>query len=319
MAKKPKPAPSGASQAVCLQYADILAMSQDDRIGAFKSSAETQARVFITMGKLHRAIEAALEPGQAIFRLLQDAGIKKGTISNASYAAKVYDLVQAEKLTEEEFDTFTFQDCVAIQRAQAKTAKRQLTADEVVAVIRNTPGGDFAEDLNCYYEHGCTQEEKTAAEARAKEEKERAKAEAEARQAQQKADLEAEKARNEQLKRELEAAKATNPTPAPAPATEAPAPAAATPAPAKGKKGKDAPAPAPTPAATTATATAAPTAEAGEVEPEAVITEAPPASAAELIALLTDIELAAAQLPADEQALVAAKLTEMAERFTVTA
>lgn len=310
MAKKPKPAPSGASQAVCLQYADILAMSQDDRIGAFKSSAETQARVFITMGKLHRAIEAALEPGQAIFRVLQDAGIKKGTVSNASYAAKVYDLVQAEKLTEEEFDTFTFQDCVAIQRAQAKTAKRQLTADEVVAVIRNTPGGDFAEDLNCYYEHGCTQEEKTAAEARAKEEKERAKAEAEARQAQQKADLEAEKARNEQLKRELEAAKATNPTPA----TEAPAPAAATPAPAKGKK--DAPAPAPTPAAAT---TAAPTAEAGEVEPEAVITEAPPASAAELIALLTDIELAAAQLPADEQSLVAAKLTEMAERFTVTA
>lgn len=311
MAKKPKPAPSGAT----LQYADILAMSQDDRIGAFKSSAETQARVFITMGKLHRAIEAALEPGQSIFRVLQDAGIKKGTVSNASYAAKVYDLVQAEKLTEEEFDTFTFQDCVAIQRAQAKTAKRQLTADEVVAVIRNTPGGDFAEDLNCYYEHGCTQEEKTAAEARAKEEKERAKAEAEARQAQQKADLEAEKARNEQLKRELEAAKATNPTPAPAPATEAPAPAAATPAPAKGKKGKDAPAPAPTPATTTA----APTAEAGEVEPEAVITEAPPASAAELIALLTDIELAAAQLPADEQALVAAKLTEMAERFTVTA
>ena len=151
---------------MALSFAEAIALPQSDRIERFLIESLSAQRAFSAMGKLFRVIEGNLEPGQSIFRLLQDAGIKKGTVSNASYAAKVYDLVEAEQLTEAEYNSLAFNDCWQICRVQTKTSKRQLTATEVAAVIRNS--ADFADDLSSLYETGLTAEERAAAEVKAK-------------------------------------------------------------------------------------------------------------------------------------------------------
>ena len=282
---------------MALSFAEAVALPQSDRIERFLIESLSAQRAFSAMGKLYRIIEKNLESGQSIFRLLQDAGIKKGTISNASYAAKVYDLVEQGHITEAEYDSLSFNDCWQICRVQSKTSKRQLTPAEVAAVIRNA--SDFADDLAAFYETGMTAEEKTEAEAKIKALKEAAEAEAKL-EAKLKAEAQA-KELEEALKRkkELEEQLAAQATQTANPQTaEAPTPAAPTNAPAPAK----------------ATATPVPSAEA---PPPAAPTAAPeqPATAAELIGLLEEVEQAMKALSEDDQGIVGAKLVEMAAAF----
>lgn len=150
------------ASAAALTYAEALAIPSASRIPRFQLEASTGQRAFSAMAKLFRVIEKSLPSGETIFPLLMRAGIKKGTLSNASIAASVFDLVEAETMTEAEFDALSFHDCWQTKRVLSVKSRKQLTPGEAVAVIRKNP--DFAEEFATLFEHGLTAKEFTAKE-----------------------------------------------------------------------------------------------------------------------------------------------------------
>jgi hypothetical protein len=275
---------------MALSFAEAVALPQADRIERFAIEALSAQRAFSAMGKLFRVIESNLESGQSIFPLLIGAGIKKGTVSNASYAAKVFDLVDQGHLTEAEYDTLAFNDCWQICRVQSKTSKRQLTATEVAAVVRNST--DFADDLSSLYETGLTAEERAAAEAKAKAAKAEAEAKAAAKAEAEKAELEALRKHKAELDAAAKHAEEDKPE-----AEDAKKPEA--------KK---------------------PDAKADDKKPEAKKPEAtpPPAPAAkitaeDLLRLLDEVEAGLTRLSAIDQDRVTARIVELAELATIKA
>ena len=150
------------ASAAALTYAEALAIPSASRIPRFQLEASTGQRAFSAMAKLFRVIEKSLPSGETIFPLLIRAGIKKGTVSNASIAASVFDLVEEETMTEAEFDALSFNDCWQTKRVLSAKSQKQLTPDEAVAVIRKNP--DFAEEFATLFEHGLTAKEFSAKE-----------------------------------------------------------------------------------------------------------------------------------------------------------
>ncbi len=148
---------------------EIKKLSQKDACARFAERATVSQRAFAEMGKLHFAISASLRKGQTLYGELRKFGVKDSTISNASYASKVFDLVVKEHLTEADYDSFTFADCLATVRAMSERSKRRLTGEEVAALVKAQPGS-FDTELQSIYETGLTVEE---AEAQAKAEAER--------------------------------------------------------------------------------------------------------------------------------------------------
>ena len=252
-----------------MSYAEAQAATQDARIERFGIEALAGQRAFSSMGKLHRVIQADLSPTESIFGVLSAAGIKKGNISNASYAARVYDLVEAGHLTEAEYDSLAFNDCWQICRVQSKTSKRVLEPSEIAAIIRNS--NEFADDLESLYKNGITAEEAQAA----KDKAAIAKAKAEAETA----------AKDEADKAELAALRATA-SKDKAPEAEAKAPEAKVPE-AKPKADDKKP-------------------EAKKADKAAKLT------AEELIKLLDEVEAGLQYLTADAQAIVSARIAELA-------
>jgi hypothetical protein len=257
-----------------LTYAEAAAMKQADRITRFQVEASAGQRAFSAMGKLFRAIEAGLtKKDKGIFPLLIKAGIKKGTISNASYAAKVFDLVEAGNLNEAEYDQLSHADCFNICRVQSARSAKKLTADEVVAVIRS--GGEPDEELSSLFEHGVTLEEHQAKAAAADKVKAEVAAAAEEKAKVEAAEIEKIKAENASLK--AQAAEQSDPDPEVEDA----------------KQGHP----------------AAATDEDGEaVEPptEGITPES-------VLAAIDEIELAFTELDEDGQVQVRARITELAE------
>ena len=147
-----------------LAMADAEALPQKERISLFKSKTDSHQRLFIELAKLFRAIERGLRANQQIFPLLMKAGVKKGSISNASQAARVFDLVEQGHLTEAEFDSFTWADCVAIVRAISSGSKKPLNGELVAIIVRNSH--DFQPDLVSLYETGRTVDEQEQHEAK---------------------------------------------------------------------------------------------------------------------------------------------------------
>jgi hypothetical protein len=145
------------ASAAALTYAEALAIPSASRIPRFQLEASTGQRAFSAMAKLFRVIEKSLPSGETIFPLLMRAGIKKGTVSNASIAASVFDLVEAGTMTEAEFDALSFNDCWQNKRVLSSKSRKQLTTDEAVAMIRKNP--DFAEEFATLFEHGLTAKE----------------------------------------------------------------------------------------------------------------------------------------------------------------
>ena len=150
-----------------LTMAAVEAMTQQDRIASFVDRDRNSGRIIIEMSKLYRGIEANLpKTSKGIFPTLIAAGVKKGTLSNISYVAKIFDLVTCGKITEAEFDTFTVRDCIAIVRVMSKGSKKRLSADDVAAHIKKST--DFEPDLDELYATGLTvAEAKTATDAAA--------------------------------------------------------------------------------------------------------------------------------------------------------
>ena len=150
---------TGAAPAV-LAMSAITALSQKERISTFASRATVAQRAFIEMGKLMFAISSNLKKNETIYAVLRKGGVKDGTTSNASYASKVWELVRDGHLTETQYDTFTFQDVLAINRVLGSKSARRLSPEDVAIVIGSTD--DFEPDLKSLYEHGLTVEEKVA-------------------------------------------------------------------------------------------------------------------------------------------------------------
>jgi hypothetical protein len=150
------------ASAAALTYAEALAIPSASRIPRFQLEASAGQRAFSAMAKLFRVIEKSLPSGETIFPMLMRAGIKKGTVSNASIAASVFDLVEAGTMTEAEFDALSFNDCWQTKRVLSAKSRKQLTPVEAVAMIRKSP--DFAEEFATLFEHGLTAKEFSAKE-----------------------------------------------------------------------------------------------------------------------------------------------------------
>lgn len=293
---KAKKAPVSAPDIWAMTYAEGLALSQADCIVRFVAETQAGQRAFAAIGKLYRIIDRNLPQGKFINSVLGAAGIKPGTISNASYGARVFDLVESKHLEEKEFDQLTFGEVAIIARVITDKSKRKLTPEQAVEIVRQ--GGDFQANLQAIYDTGMTASEKTAIEDKVKADKAATEAEAKAKAEAQAKELEEVKKRNEEL------AKANADMTAQAAAEQAPAPAApaATPA---------AVAPA-APAAPAAAAPAAPApAPAAAPTPEAD----PTASADELLALLSEVETSMAYLSNEDQGRIGARLVTMAAAF----
>ena len=174
-------------------------MTRAEAVTRFQVEASAGQRAFSAMGKLFRVIEASLtKKDKGIFPLLQKSGIPKGSVSNASYAAKVFDLVDKKLLTEAEYDRLSHADCFNIVRVQSSRSAKQLTAEEVVAVVKAAKEPD--EELASLYETGLTLDEAKAKQAAADKVKADAEAAAAAKASEEAAEIEAIKAENEDLK-----------------------------------------------------------------------------------------------------------------------
>jgi hypothetical protein len=270
-----------------MTHAEAEAMSQSDRITRLKFEADAHLRAFVVIGKLYDVIDANLPKGEFINPTLEAAGVKPGTISNASYGARCYrEYVATDHLSETEYDQLTFGEMFNLVRVCTDRSKKKLTPADAVAIVRR--GGDFEDDLRAIYETGMTAAEKEAVAAKVKADKEAAEKAAKEKAAAQAAELEEVKKRNEELAKANAEMVAQAAAASAAPAATATATAAPAPAPAA-----SAPAPAPTPA----------------VEVDA------PTTAEDLLALLEEVEAGLALLSEEDQGRVGARLCELASAF----
>lgn len=275
------PKPSAKSAAVAalvtavLPMQDIVKLSIKEACQRFADRAVQSQRAFAEMGKLHFAISACLKKGQTIYGELRKLGVKDSTISNASYAARVWaDLIDKGHLKEPDFDTFTFADCLAICRAMGDKSQLRLAGPEVAAIVRAKPDS-FDAELESIYATGFTVEEaekqaKAEVEAKAKAEADqKAKAEAEAKaKAEQEKQAAVQKALADQAAQQAAATAAAGSTPTPEtqPSAVAPAPQA-TPA-ASTATGKKSTGPDPAPSASAPSSAAPKTDDAPAPAPE---------------------------------------------------
>jgi hypothetical protein len=137
----PKPAASKPPVAntllpPALKLAEVEAMSQSDRIALFQAKDVAAGRIFIDLGKLYTGIEAKLGKGEQIFPLLVKAGVRKGSVSNASQTSRVFkEMVVGKAIREETFDIFRWSDICALNRVMSGASERKLTAAEAAKII----------------------------------------------------------------------------------------------------------------------------------------------------------------------------------------
>lgn len=118
MPKKPNPVRVVTDPVLPMD--EIKKLSLKEACARFAERAAVSQRAFAEMGKLHNAISESLKKGQTIYGELRKVGVKDSTISNASYASKIVDLVKAGHITEAQYDGFTFADCLAVCRVMGQ-------------------------------------------------------------------------------------------------------------------------------------------------------------------------------------------------------
>lgn len=317
MPRKPTPAPSTPAPAVPT-IAELSKLPAKDQCARFADRATVNQRAFAEMGKLHHLISAGLKKGQTIYGELRKLGVKDSTISNASYAAKIVELVKAGHVTEAQYDGFTFADCLAVCRVMGDRSARKLTGEEVKAVIAAAPD-TFDAEFESIHATGLTVAEEIA-QAKAKADAE-AKAEA-ARKAAEQAEMQ--RKADEQAAADLAAKQAAeqiaqaDANPPPAAQTE-PAPANTEPEPAPAGPTSTETAPTPIPAASTpaaespATDTTAPAPTAAS-EPPSNVEQMPEDPDNNLPAVLEDLDSILAEvseMTVDAKKIVFARLNAM--------
>jgi hypothetical protein len=145
-------------------FADIQKLTQGETAVRIVVEGNTANRAFINVAKLGLHLESTLKPAQTlggvIIKLAKvpagDRRRVKSTIDNARQAMRVWkELVPNGNITEEEFDRFTYYDCVAINRVMSGAAKQQLSAAAVALMIHASPD-QWHEDLDSLATHGET-------------------------------------------------------------------------------------------------------------------------------------------------------------------
>lgn len=149
-----------------LTFAEISKLSPSATIKQIVEQTRAESRAFITAAKLMLHLETKLKADETLGSKLRKSGVRKSTIDNGRYAMRVFtELVEPGHLTEDEFDGFTFGDCLRICRVIGSRSAKRLEGPDVAVVIRNSKTWD--EELNSIYEFGMTVEEKAAVEAEA--------------------------------------------------------------------------------------------------------------------------------------------------------
>ncbi len=128
-----------------MQSSEIVAMDKKQIIATFADRDRTLRRAFSELGKLYSFLASSLKYGETVTVLLTKAGVRLGTISNASYAAEAFNLVRSEHITEAEYDRLTFNDCRAIRKC------RDLGVAKLVGILKSET---YSEDLASFAEHG---------------------------------------------------------------------------------------------------------------------------------------------------------------------
>lgn len=140
----------------------------------FVEQTTSAIRAFIVAAKLLLVIEPTLKPGQTLGSvILKLANVGNGlrrrvksTIDNGRYAMRVWkELVAEGHITEAVFDTFTFGDMVAINRAMSGKSRQVLKPADVALVIESAPE-NWHEELDCLFAYGQSLADRQAADAK---------------------------------------------------------------------------------------------------------------------------------------------------------
>lgn len=142
----------------------------------FVEQSTSAIRAFIVAAKLLLVLEPTLKPGQTlggvVIKLANVGnGLRrriKSTIDNGRYAMRVWkELVETGHIKEAVFDTFTFGDFVAINRAMSGKSRQVLKPADVALVIESAPD-NWHEELDCLFTYGQSLADRVAADAKAK-------------------------------------------------------------------------------------------------------------------------------------------------------
>jgi len=168
---------------------DIAAFNAKKVTSTWAALQAAEGKIYATAGKLLYKMEEVDKIDDAR-KLLAQAGVKAGSISNAAYACKVWrDLVVPGLLTEQVFDQLTFKECYGAVLAMGKKSVAIQTAEQVAEIIMEHP--DCEAELLSLAQSGRTLAEAAAAQAEAIAKAEAAKAAAAAEAAQKAEDAKA--------------------------------------------------------------------------------------------------------------------------------
>lgn len=150
-------------------------MKHAEAVALFAVKDQSASRIFIELGKLFIPIRDGCKGNQTPFGLLQKAGVRKGSISNASQTSRVIEeLVTPGLVPEAVFDNFRWDDITAINQAMSGKAVKKQSAQAVADLIQLRPK-EFADELESLFATGDTIAE-AAAKLKAIEDEAKAKA-----------------------------------------------------------------------------------------------------------------------------------------------
>ncbi|MDR0532734.1 MAG: hypothetical protein LBH01_02145 [Verrucomicrobiales bacterium] len=131
--------------ATVMPMAEIFKLNQSQACALFAERSGVSQRAFAEMGKLHFSISAKLKPKESIYKILRANGVKDSAISNASYASKVWAMVEDKYLTEKQFDSLSFADCYTMIRAMSEDSACQLIESDISGILKESkdPHLDF--------------------------------------------------------------------------------------------------------------------------------------------------------------------------------
>ncbi len=158
-----------------LSISEVVAMKHAEAVALFAVKDQSASRIFIELGKLFIPIRDGCKGNQTPFGLLQKAGVRKGSISNASQTSRVIEeLVTPGLVPEAVFDNFRWDDITAINQAMSGKAVKKQSAQAVADLIQLRPK-EFADELESLFATGDTIAE-AAAKLKAIEDEAKAKA-----------------------------------------------------------------------------------------------------------------------------------------------
>jgi len=219
----PKQPLTPASSAIAaLAFSEIEKMDVTQAVTCIQEQQMRNIASYVTTAKVILRLDSMDLSGLTVGEILRDAGVKKSTVDNARYAARVFrDFVQPGHMEESLFDTLSFGLCFRICRVTSEKSKLRLSALSVVALLKDSSRAD--EEMDCLYEYGIDLETKATQEKAAKE------AEAKKAEQEKQAQIQAEAAKLVQSGA-VTAAAAPAPEAAPAPSMTAANPGVVTPA-----------------------------------------------------------------------------------------